>query len=100
MKNTQKAFLRDLSSKNKNVTMESARHVLNALKRVLFDYVKQAETAHTNIEVVIPGLGKFYTVLYNKRRRFNPNTRRIEYAPPSTKLRFKASESLYKDNTK
>jgi nucleoid DNA-binding protein len=100
MKKTQKEFLRDLSSKNKNVTMESAGYVLDALNKVLFDYVKLADEYRTNIEVVIPGLGKFYTVHYGERKHFNPNTLQTETITPSTKIRFKATESLYKDDTK
>lgn len=90
MKKTQKDFLRDLSSKNKNVTIESAGYVLDALKEVLQDYSKGG------IKVVIPGLGKFYTVQYKERTHFNPNKLQTETIPASTKIRFKASESLYK----
>lgn len=100
MKKTQKEFLRDLSGKNKKVTMESAGYVFDALRQVLFDYVKLAGEHNTNIDVVIPGLGKFYTVHYGERKHFNPNTRQTETVPASTKIRFKATESLYKNNTK
>lgn len=91
MKKTQKEFLRDLSSKNKKVTMESAGYVLDALQDVLADYAKDGH------EVVLPGLGKFYTVKYGERTHYNPHTLQTEIIPPATKLRFKASESLYKN---
>lgn len=100
MKKTQKDFLRDLSKKHKNITMESAGHVLAALKEVLSEYAKQAEMSRTNIEVVLPGLGKFYTVRYGERKHFNPNTLQTETVPESIKIRFKAAECLYKDDTK